>query len=138
MSVPTPTLPMPFLLKLNTDLLIGAIIRNSNPTTEQSRAKAVIAVCAALGQIQAGDAANGLNALEAAVAPANVDPATASAITTAIAFIASKLAALQSLGSGTLLSAMATQIVSTVLAEATAVANKYLPAPAAAGPNLPK
>jgi hypothetical protein len=121
---------IPFLLKLNTDLIVGAIIRNSDAAKQVERAKAVIAINAALTQINNGDVQNGLAALDAALESNStiLDPAEAAAVQTAIQWITTKLVQLQSLTSGTILGALQTDVFNQVVTEATAVAQKYIPA----------
>jgi hypothetical protein len=123
-------LNIPFLLKLNTDLIVGAIIRNSDAAKQVGRAKAVIAINAALTQINNGDVQNGLAALDAALESNStiLDPAEAAAVQTAIQWITTKLVQLQSLTSGTILGALQTDVFNQVVTEATAVAQKYIPA----------
>ena len=124
---------IPFLLKLNTDLIVGAIIRNSDAAKQVARAKAVVAINVALTQINSGDVQNGLVALDAALEgnAGVLDPAEAAAVQTAIQWITTKLVALQGLTSGTILGSLQTDVFNQVVTEATAVAQKYIPAAAA-------
>ena len=124
----------PLFIKLGTDLIVGAIIRNAGDATAQAaKAAVVIAVAAAMAQINSGDVNGGITALEAALSSSAVtDPAQATIIQTAITWLASKAAALQGLAGGTLLSSLNTDILNQVLAEATSLAQKYIPAAKAA------
>ena len=120
----------PFLIKLNTDLIVGAIIRNAGDAAAQAKkAQEIVAVGAALTQINNGDVTNGLQALDAALAPAAAaDPAKAAAIQTAIAWVATKASALQQIAAGTLLGSLQTDLLNDSIAEATSLAQKYIPA----------
>ena len=121
----------PILIKFGVDLIVGSIIRKGGtPAAEATKAQEVIDVCAALGTINGGDVTNGITALEAAISTPSTDPATQMEIQLAIGFLATKASALEALNSGTLLGGLNAAIVSGVLAEATAVAQAYLPKPA--------
>lgn len=126
---------IPFLLQFNVDLIIGAIIRKAGtPAAEAAKAKEVLAVCAALTQINAGDVTAGLPALDAALSSsAASDPGEAAAMQTAISWLATKASALQSIGQGTLLGTINTDILNSVIAETQNVANAYI----AAAPTTP-
>jgi len=124
---------VPFLVKVNTDLIVGAVIRNSDPAKEAARAGAVIKVAAALQKLNGGDVAGGLADIEAATAAAALDPAESAALATAISYVASKAAAVQQFLAGSITGALVSQIVQQVATEATAVAQKYLTPAAKAG-----
>lgn len=130
MSTSTPTLnpAVPFLITALTDLLVGALVRNSNPTVEAARAQTVISVANGITTIASGNVTAGLQAIDTALASSSTDPANAAAIQVALSWIATKAAALQQLLAGSVASALATQIVSQVAAAAIAVAQKYIPA----------
>jgi len=118
-----------FLITLLADLLVGSIVRSAGDATAQAaKAQEVINAGTAITAINNGDVTNGLAALDSALAPtAATDPAKAAAIQLTIAWIASKAAALQQLGGGTLLGAVQTDIVNQVVGAVTTVAKMYLP-----------
>lgn len=130
MSTSTPTLNpnVPFFITVVTDLVIGAVIRNSNPTTEAARANTVIGVANGVLKLASGDPTDGLVAIDAAIATPTTDPAAAAAISTAVSWIATKAAAFQQLLAGSITAVLASQIASQVANAAIAVATKYLPA----------
>ena len=115
---------IPFLIKLNTDLLVGAIIRKSDDKAK--KAQEVIDVCAALALINQGDTTAGIDALETAFNVNSEDPAKAQAIQTAVAWIATKASAIQQFLSGTLLGTLNADLLNATLTEATALAQKYI------------
>ncbi len=126
---------LPFLIKFNTDWIIGAVIRSGTSgdvVKEAANAANVITICNALSVINSGDVTGGLAALEAVAVPANIDPAYGQMIVNAVSFIASKAAAIQQLLSGTIAGATISALNAQVLAEAVAVAQKYIPAAPAA------
>lgn len=129
------TANIPFLIKLNTDLLVGIEIRsgaNGDAAKMAANATLTVAVANAILQAGSGDVTGALAAIDAAVSSPNMDPAKAAALQTIIAWIGTKAAAVQQLASGTLLDSAVTQILNAAATEAIAVAKKYLPAPAAA------
>jgi len=121
---------VPFLIKFNTDLIVGAIIRKAGDAKAQAaKAAEVLAVCQALTQINNGDVTNGLTALDAAISQtATQDPANAAMIQTAIAWLATKASALQQIGSGSILGSLQTDMLNAVMGEASALAQKYIAA----------
>lgn len=117
---------IPFLLKINTDLIIGAIIRHADDKAK--KAQEVIDVCTALKTINEGDINEGIAALEAAMSlDPGEDPAKQQAIQTAITWIATKASAIQQALSGTLLGTLQTDLLNAALTEAATLAQKYLP-----------
>lgn len=121
----------PFLIKIGTDLVVGAIIRagtSGDKTKQAARATEVIVINAALTQLNNGDVVNGLASLEAATVTTSLDPSESAAVVSAVGFLSSKAAALQQLESGTAIGAVATQIAGQVLTEATSVAQAYVKA----------
>ncbi|HEY1900760.1 MAG TPA: hypothetical protein VGG49_13310 [Steroidobacteraceae bacterium] len=121
----------PFLIKIGTDLIVGAIIRagtSGDKTKQGARAQEVIVINAALTQLNNGDVTDGLASLEAATNTTALDPSEAAALVSAVGFISSKAAALQNLESGTAIGVVATQIAGQVLTEATTVAQAYVTA----------
>ncbi len=118
----------PLFIKLGTDLIVGSIIRNAGDAAAQAaKAQVVANVAAAMAQINSGNVNDGITALEAALSSSAVtDPAQAAIIQTSITWLASKAAALQGLAGGTVLSAINTDILNQVLAEAVSLAKQYL------------
>lgn len=123
MSTTNPTLPV--LIKILVDLIIGAIIRSA--ANVAAKAQTVVAVCAAIIQINTGNATAGITALDAALATIT-DPAEAAALLSAVNWLAQKATALAALGGGTILGTLNTQLLIAVCTEATTVAQAYIPA----------
>lgn len=121
---------IPFIIKLNTDLIVGAKIRRGtggDPAKEAANAERVIAVAKAIQQLNSGDVQGGMDALDAIIGQ-SADPANAQAEQTAISWVVSKAAAIQQALSGTLAGVAITDLIQHATDEAIAVANKYIPA----------
>lgn len=126
---------IPFIIKVNTDLLVGIEIRagaDGDLQKEAAHAKVTIAVAQALQQMSAGDITGALAAIDAAIASNNVDPAKAALIQTAIAWIGAKAAAVQAWFSQTLASQAIGDMLNQAAQEAIKLAQQYIDQAAAA------
>lgn len=141
MNTPALNPTIPIGIKVFTDLLVGGLVRNSNPAVQAARAATVNVIAQAFVQAGAGDVTDAMTAIDAAIANAiaakTADPAIAAAAVTVIAWIASKAVTFQQFLSGTAAGALTGLILTQVGDEAIAVSAKYLtpspaPAPAAA------
>lgn len=122
---------IPFILKIDTDLLVGLVIRegaSGDKTKEAAHAALVIAIANAILVGAKGDVTSAIAAVDAIVLPEGTDPAKAAVIQTVIAWVASKAASLQMLLAGSLLGVGVSQMLASVATEAITVANKYVPA----------
>jgi hypothetical protein len=116
---------VPFLVKFNTDLIVGAIVRKGGAAKEVANAELVISINTILLDISNGNVSQGLAALDALETTG--DPATIAEIQTATAWISTKAAALQSLLAGSIGGTMASTLIAQVANEAISVAQGYLP-----------
>lgn len=122
---------VPFVIKSLTALAVGAVIRagsGGDAAKEAAKAQTVIGVANGVLQLNDGDVVDGLNAIDAAVATGNVDPAEEIAIQTAIAWVETKATAAQNFFGGTVGGLLAAQISTAVANEAVIVAQAYIPA----------
>ncbi len=126
---------IPFLIKLDVDLLVGFVIRegaSGDTAREAANAMLVVSVANAIIIAANGDVTSALAAVDSIVLPAGTDPAKAAAIQAVIAWVGSKAASLQQLLSGSALNAVVSQSLAGAATEAIAVANKYIPSTSAA------
>lgn len=121
---------LPFLIKLDTDLLVGVVIRavaKGDATKEAAVAQSALEIFAALTQVNSGDVAGvttGLAAIDAVVIKTG-DPAFAAALQTVVNWIAVKAQGIEAALSGSIAGSQISTLVGQVLTEATAVAEKY-------------
>jgi hypothetical protein len=125
---------VPLLITVVTDLIVGALVRSSDPATETARAQTVITVGQAFVQASTGDVTDAMTAIDAAidaaVAAKTADPATAMLVMTALSWINSKAATFQQLLTNTGAGALAGLILGQIGTAAVACAQKYLTAAA--------
>ena len=111
--------------------LTGKLIESGtggDKTKEVAKAQEVIAVAAALTQINAGQTAGGIAALQSALKTTVTDPADALALSQILSYLSIQGTALQATLGGTLLGQAQTAILSSVLNTVTATAQAYIPA----------
>lgn len=122
---------IPFILKIDTDLLVGLVIRegaSGDKGKEAAHAMLVVAISNAILVGANGDVTSAIAAVDSIALPAGTDPAKAAVIQAVIGWLASKAASLQQLVSGSVLGAAVSQSLIAAATEAIAVANKYIPA----------
>jgi hypothetical protein len=117
---------VPFFVKVTTDLLVGYEINKDGPTGVVANATLAVSIGQAI-VTSGGDPMAALTAVETALAASTTDPAKQAALTTLIAFVGSKAAALEGLISGSLTATIIEQQLVAAATEAVTVAQKYLP-----------
>jgi hypothetical protein len=124
-------MPIPnFLQSAAVELLTGLVVRanaGGDKTKEAARAGEIIAIVTALQQINSGATAAGLAALQTALQTTALDPSESLAIQNIFSFLATQIAALQSVGSATLLGQLQTAVLNNVAAAVIATCQAYLP-----------
>lgn len=118
--------------ELVTDLVIRANTKG-DATKMASRALEIAAIVTALQQIQTGDAAGGLVALQTALTKtSSLTPGEALAFQSLVSFGSTQLAALQQVGNLTLVGQLADTVLNNAAKAILAVCEKYpMPAPKA-------
>lgn len=122
---------VPFFIQVTTDLVVGHEINKDGPTGVQANAELAVTIGNAV-IASGGDPTAALAAVSSALADSTTDPAKQAALTAAMAFIGGKAAALQGLLKGGITAAIIEQGFVAAATEAVSVAQKYLPAKAAA------
>jgi hypothetical protein len=122
-----PNLNTPFVLKVLIDLVVGREITKDGPDKVQANATTAIAVALAVSAA-VDDPVSGIAAIDAVLSQKETDPAKVAALQTLITWTGARIAALQALGSGLIISTLIGEQIKAACAEAISVAQKYLPA----------
>ena len=121
----------PLLIKVGTDVLVGIEINKDGPSKVQANAATTVAVGTAIVQ-SGGDPTAIMSAIDSALESTTSDPAKAAVIQTIIGWLGTKAAGLEALAAGSATEAVLAQCLVSAATEAVTVAQKYLPATAAA------